>query len=232
MTYRLSKFMIGQMPSRHTVRLYVENGVYHVYNRGVEKRIIFQDAQDYQVFLHYMKRYLMEPPTDEVGPRWRLNLHKEIQLFAYCLMPNHFHFLIKQVTKSALTTFMRCFINSYTKYFNKRYERVGSLFQGKFKAAFVETEQYLLHLSRYIHLNPIHHEEVTRSDLVTLQNYPYSSYADFLGKRQTKWVKPDEILSYFKSSARLYLKDISSYQSFVENYAVPPKDFLGELTIE
>lgn len=220
------------MPSKHSIRFYTENGIYHVYNRGVEKRIIFQNSQDYKVFLHYLRRYLTEPPPSEVGPRWRLNLHKEIKLLAYCLMPNHFHLLIKQVTQTSLTTFMRCIINSYTKYFNKRYERVGSLFQGKFKAALVDTEQYLLHLSRYIHLNPIGHEETTRSDLVTLTKYQYSSYQDYLGLRRTKWVHPQEILYYFKTASKTYFKDIFSYQSFVQDYAVLPKEFLGDLTIE
>lgn len=157
------------MPSKHSVRLYTENGIYHVYNRGVEKRTIFEVEQDYRVFLSYLKRYLTKPPKiapDEVGPRWNKDIYKEIQLLSYCLMPNHFHLLIKQLTQTALTTFMRCITNAYTRYFNTKYKRVGPLFQGKFKAALAETEPYVLHLTRYIHTNPLDHESLTRSDLV------------------------------------------------------------------
>lgn len=220
------------MPSKYSVRFYTENGIYHIYNRGVEKRTIFEDKQDYQVFLHYLKRYLSPPNFNEVRPRWIVKLHQELKLFAYCLMPNHFHLLIKQDTKTSITLFMRCLINAYTKYFNEKYERVGPLFQGKFKAVLVETDAYFLHLSRYIHLNPLVHDHPTRSDLVELTQYPYSSYAEYLGQRNTKWINTQEILTYFKKPQNPIFKNFTTYKSFVEDYAVPVEDFLNDLIIE
>ncbi|OGD93952.1 hypothetical protein A2697_05680 [Candidatus Curtissbacteria bacterium RIFCSPHIGHO2_01_FULL_41_44] len=223
------------MPSKHSVKLYIENGIYHVYNRGVEKRTIFQD-HDYKVFLHYLKRYLSEP-NNEVGPRWKLRwnqgLHEKLHLMAYCLMPNHFHLLLKQFSKEAITTLMRCLSNSYTKYFNEKYDRVGPLFQGKFKAVLVENDNYLLHLTRYIHLNPINHREsTTRSDLVVLAKFNYSSYADYLGKRHTQWLNVKEVLNYFNNPTSLNIYKKHSYKEFVEDFAIDSGSALQELVIE
>ena len=202
------------MPSKYTIRFYVENGIYHVYNRGVDKRTIFEDTQDYKLFLSYLKRYLTEP-TSEVGPHWKKGLHMQIELLAYCLMGNHFHLLVKQNSKTALTTFMRCLSNSYTKYFNQKYDRVGPLLQGKFKAILVDKDNYLLHLTRYIHLNPVSHkDQITSSDLARLEQYNYSSYADYIGKLKTKWVKPEFALGYFKESSKSGI----SYKDFVEDF--------------
>src|SRR3989344_6705439 len=219
------------MPSKNSVKLYVENSYYHVYNRGVDKRKIFIDKKDYSVFLGLLKRYLVPPPVNEngldsksdesnknkVGPRnntkklrYRTDLYKKIQLISYCLMPNHFHLMIKQSTKEAIIDIMRALSNSYVIYFNKKYERTGPLFSGKYKAVIVEGEPYLLHLTRYIHLNPLD-LGYARSDLV---NYPYSSYADYLGKKNAEWLNPEEIISFFRSAQKKDLRDMLSYQSF------------------
>ncbi len=223
------------MPARNIIKVYLEDAFYHLYNRGVENRNIFQDKQDYKVFLHYLKRYLTEPPDspDEVRPRWRSDLYEKLHLIAYCLMPNHFHLMIKQFSKEAITEFMRALSNSYVRYFNEKYERVGPLFQGSYKAVLVETEPYLLHLTRYIHLNPGDLDEVrpgSRSDLV--RKYPYSSYGDYLGKRKTSWVHPEGILSFFKTAQKTTLKDLLSYQSFVEDYKEDPREVLDSLSID
>ena len=130
---------------------------------------------------------------------------------------------------------MRALINSYVHYFNKKYERVGSLFQGIYKAVLIEEENYLLHLSRYIHLNPFEVEPRSGLNLANkLANYSYSSYEEYLGKRATKWVHPEEILYFFKTSQREIpeFKDILSYQSFVENYKEDSKEILGQFSID
>lgn len=220
------------MPVRNIIKAYVENAFYHLYNRGVDGQNIFLDEQDYKVFLHFLKRYLIPKPQNEVQPRWRSDLCDKIQLVSYCLMPNHFHLLIKQSTKDAIITFMRALANSYVRYFNESHQRRGPLFEGNYKAALIETEAYLLHLTRYIHLNPLDLEEVgprTRSNLV---KYPYSSYGDYLGKRHTKWVHPEEVLAFFKTAQKTTLIDILSYQSFVEDYIEDSKEILGPLTLE
>ena len=188
------------------------------------------DHQDYVVFLNFLKRYLTKPPKNlnEVGPHYRTDLYEKINLIAYCLMPNHFHLMIKQSSKNDITDFMRALMDSYVRYFNKRYKRTGGLFQGRYKAVLVSDEPYLLHLTRYIHLNP---SELgfMRSDLI---EYRYSSYKEFMGKRQTIWVHPEEILQFFKTAQKTSLKDILSYESFVENYKEDSKEILDSLAID
>ena len=228
------------MPARNIVKIYIENGFYHIYNRGVEKRDIFIDDQDYKVFLHFLKRYLTVPPEspDRIQPGWKLDLFDKLILIAYCLMPNHFHLLIKQITKRVIADFMKALLNSYVRYFNEKYERVGPLFQGSYKGVLVDNEIYLLHLTRYIHLNPLelNSKEVPPVDRWNLkeilEKYPYSSYGDYLGKRHTSWVHPEEILAFFKTAQRTSLKDFLSYQSFVEDYKEDSREILGTLAID
>lgn len=207
------------MPAKNSVKQFVENGYYHLYNRGVEKRNIFLDQQDYFVFLSYLKKYL--DPTEGSDPH---QLSQEVDLICFCLMPNHFHLMVKQYTKDGITKLIRAVSTSYVMYFNKKYNRIGTLFQGKYKAAIILNDLYLLHLSRYIHLNPS-----KGSDPLT---YKYSSYGYYLGKQTALWVKPQEVLGHFRSSRRPKPSDLLSYQSFVEDYSQDSKEILGDLVLE
>ena len=231
------------MPSKNTIKIYTEGGFYHIYNRGVEKRIIFNKDIDYKVFLKLLKTYL-SPATDPfVHPfshvqgfqNMRLrplkSFYGQVELLSFCLMPNHFHLLIKQNVRNGMQTFMQALCTTYSNYFNRKYKRVGILFQGRYKAVLVETESYLLHLSRYIHLNP-YEAGLTRPGLVTLVTETYSSYAYYLGSKNAIWIKPDEILSYFKTAQNTSLNDCLSYQSFVEDYKKDSAEVLGDLVIE
>lgn len=219
------------MPSKNSIKVYVENGHYHVYNRGVEKRIIFQDEQDYKVFLRYLSEHLSSPSQfinslqgASLPRRLPRNHSNEVELLAFCLMPNHFHLLLKQNTKNGMENFMRSLATRYSMYFNKKYKRVGKLFQGYYKAAFVDNDNYLLHISRYIHTNP---NEYTKN----LEG-AYSSYAEYLGNRETNWIKPNEILTYFANNDFLKLSNTNSYKKFVESYAEEVEDNLGNLKLE
>ncbi len=207
------------MPAKNSVKQFVENGYYHLYNRGVNKADIFLDDQDYSVLLGFLKKYL--DPDLGSDPH---SLSSEVELLAFCLMPNHVHFLAKQRSLTGITKLMRAVFTNYVMYFNKKYNRVGTLFQGKYKAALIDNDTYLLHLSRYIHLNP-----TKGSDPKT---YPYSSYNYYLGEKNARWLKPDEVLSFFKSSRKLSLRDYLSYESFVDDYQLPPEEILGNLTID
>lgn len=228
------------MPAKNVLKLYLENGYYHIYNRGVEKRTIFQNEQDYQVFLHHLKLYLSPPQkqkgysfTEKTKQRPLNNYHEEINLLAYCLMPNHFHLLLKQKSANIIQYFMRSLGTKYVQYFNKRYQRVGPLFQDTYKAVLVQTDEQLLHLSRYLHFNPGKETISTKEgDLQRILLYSYSSYADYLGKRKTNWLNSEEILSFFKTAQKSNLKDILSYQSFVENYTQSPEESLGVLILD
>jgi len=235
------KYDLG-MPARNRVKVFIENAHYHVYNRGVEKRDIFLDDQDYRVFLSFIKAYLSPPASSLVvhpitqvtgSDPVRLRLLKsfvgEISLLAYCLMPNHFHLLLWQSPRDAMTRFLRALCTSYVMYFNKKYKRVGTLFQGIYRAAYVDEDAYLLHLSRYVHLNPF---ELTGSDPVSLIGYPYSSYAYYLGRKKAHWINPSPVLGFFQSARRTSFRDMLSYQDFIEEYTSDPREAIGVLAID
>jgi putative transposase len=227
------------MPARNAIKIYVEDGYYHIYNRGVEKRVIFKDEQDYKVFLNYLKEYLSKPSeksemlkicftlqgqTFKGIERVPKNYFEKIELVAYCLMPNHFHLLIRQNDTDSIKEFMRSLTTRYSMYFNKKYNRNGSLFQGRYRGILITDEPYLLHLSRYIHLNPVEFTD----DLTSA----YSSYADYLGLRHTRWIKPDIILDQFNNKVGIEFKKINNYKDFVEKYQQEDNLVLGNLAID
>lgn len=207
------------MPAKNIVKVFNENGFYHIYNRGVEKRYIFLDGQDYAVFLSYLKSYLS--PQDEIEkvfPSRKLkNFTDDIDLLCYCLMPNHFHFLVRQYNRVAITGFVRSILTRYSMYFNRKYERVGSLFQGTYKAVEIRSEEQLVYLTRYIHRNP---NPDTSGSNPEVDGYRYSSLGNFLGKIRQRWVKPDVILDLFSRS-----NSSLSYRSFVFDTEIDTSGF-------
>src|SRR3989304_8979592 len=151
------------MPAQYLLRTN-EDGTYcHVYNRGIENKTIFNDEDDYNVFLGFLKEYLSAPPDIETTkkvfningrafrgtPHMPKNYFGKLELVAYNLMPNHFHLLLHQKTSDSLEGFVRSLCTRYSMYFNKKYQRTGSLFQGPYKLALIKDETRLLHLPRY-----------------------------------------------------------------------------------
>ena len=210
------------MPSKNVIKTYVADGYYHIYNRGVEKRNIFQDEADYAVFLSFLAEYLQ--PKDEkslfdtlslpgmsakkkekVLKTIRLNnFSQEIVILAYALMPNHFHIFLRQRNAGSIHKFMGSLCTRYVMYFNHKYKRVGSLFQDVYKAAGIDDEEHHIHISRYIHKQAIEFA----GDLG--KPFQPSSYPEYIGERRTVWVHPEEILSIFST-----LNPELSYQQFV-----------------
>lgn len=139
-----------------------------------------------------------------------------VEIIAYCLMPNHFHFLLKQRKENGIRQFVGNVANSYTKYFNTKRERTGPLFQGRFKAVRVETDRQLLHLSRYIHLQPFSSYLV--KSLEELIEYPYSSFPQYLGKTKEGLCMKEEVLDHFKSREKykMFVFDNADYQRKLE----------------
>jgi len=225
------------MPAKNSRKQYIEQSYYHLYNRGVEKRLIFMDRQDYPVFLSYLKEYLtfkdknelydkLNDPDisykerDKIIKLLRLNnFYNEITLVAYCLMPNHFHLLIKQNRPETIDVFMNSLCTRYSMYFNRKYKRVGSLYQDVYKAVLVTSEEQLLHLSCYIHRQAICINKKQERII-----HP-CSYPEYLGKRKTSWIHPELILGRFKEDTSQL-----SYQVFVKQ--AQESNFIHKLTIE
>lgn len=215
------------MPAKNALKEYHENGYYHLYNRGVNKNPIFFDEQDYKTFLYYLKVYLSSSELQveylKLYPSRKLkNYFERLKLLAYCLMPNHFHFLIWQKDPEAINYFMRSFTVKYAMYFNRKYKRVGPLFQGVYKAVLVESEPQLIYLSKYIHRNPV---ELTSGRV--LEAYKYSSYQNYLGLFNQPWVCRDDILELFSKT-----KFSNSYRSFVEEIDERDLPMIKALVIE
>lgn len=193
--------------------IFANNQFYHVFNRGVEKRRTFLNKRDYNRFIATLEYYRYKNPPTRFSFKERPILLQNkkgtsllVEVVSFCLMPTHFHLLLKQVEDGGVTKFLSKATNSYTKYFNTKNKRVGPLFQGAFKAVWVGSDEELIHVSRYIHLNPL--IDYLAKDLKT---YPYSSYPETLGLRKG-FCSTEEILNFFQTS---------SYEKFVldqENY--------------
>jgi putative transposase len=172
---------------------------YHVYNRGVEKRLVFLDSQDYFRAIHDLFEFNNTAPAgkfflqSEVEPPiLKKSRDLLVKIHCFCLMPNHYHFLLEQIQDGGIVKFMKKFGTGYTMYFNERRKRVGPLFQGRFKAILIEKDEYLTHLSRYIHLNPVELIEPQWKENGIknwnnvgkfLKSYRWSSYLDYIGKK-------------------------------------------------
>jgi len=186
------------MPSR--IFPFVNGQFYHIYNRGTEKRTIFEKQWDYSRLIKTIKYYQLlglKPKLSRflMGSIFKPDTDKKIvDIICYCLMPNHFHFLIKQLKDGGITEFISKLSNSYTKYYNVKYNRVGPLLQGEFKAVLIESDAQLIHVSRYIHLNPI------ASFLVKdLNEYRWSSYKEYVENDTNGICNKEAVLSFFKS---------------------------------
>lgn len=193
------------MPSKNVVKEYVADAYYHVYNRGVEKRKIFLDSEDYTVFLGLLKKYLAGENHNKNNRHAFSKLDTDVALLSYCLMPNHFHLLLYQYSEEGITKLMRRINTGYVMYFNQKYDRVGRLFQGTYKASHVNADAYLQHISRYIHLNPADYK-----------NWPYSSLVYYQGAKKAKWLHPEMILDMFDSR--------QEYLEFVDDLAAAKQE--------
>ena len=176
---------------------------YHLYNRGHNYQPIFFERENYLYFLRQLRKYLLPDILD---------------IIAYCLMPNHYH-LLAYLKHADLSRHMQPFALSYTKAINKRYERVGSLFQSPFKAIHVDRDEYLLHLSRYIHLNPVEAGLVERPE-----DWEFSSYREYVGLRNGTLPRPEVVLAQFPST--------DAYREFVESCVESDKEIITPFMLD
>ena len=186
------------MAYRNVTREDAEEAFYHVYNRGVNGMEIFRDEEDYRFFERLLTRHLSrEIERDRYGREY-MNFSGNMELHAYCLMPNHYHLLLFQKEKKMLEKFMSTVVTPYTGYFNRKYKRRGPLYESPYKAVMVDGGGGALHVSRYVHLNPIGYRV-----------WEHSSYGDYLyGARE--WIETGYVLGEFKSR--------QDYLEYVEDY--------------
>lgn len=184
----------------------VSGEYYHIYNRGVDKKTIFLDKEDYFHFLKllYICNSEKSITLRNIGDNFNRG-ETIVDIGAYCIMPNHFHLLCKEKIESGTTIFMRKLLTAYSMYFNKKYKRSGVLFQGRFKSEHANNNEYLKYLYAYIHLNPAKlknskwKEELNsnKEEIFNfIENYPYSSIYEYkTGK--IKILNPNQFPNYF-----------------------------------
>lgn len=218
--------------------VFTKGEFYHLYNRGTDKRTTFERDSDYKRFCLLL--YLCNGTNSfhfERLPNWRGSTSAElidavfrdiqepiVAIGAYCLMPNHFHLLVREISEGGISTFMHKLSTAYTMYFNRKNERTGSLFQGRFKAQHADSDIYLKYLFSYIHLNPVKliepqwkTQEIGAREHVKkfLNSYPYSSYFDYINiaREFSKILNQKEFPDYFPnaSTAQEAIYDWISY---------------------
>ncbi len=203
---------------------FVENQIYHIFNRGVDKRKTFLNNEDYFRFIHDLFEfndkeivsnvfYYFNKQTKEMDFQYIKEKRKPrkliVEILIFTLMPNHFHLLLKQKKENGIVKFMQKLGTGYTNYFNKKYKRSGSLFQGRFKAVLVSDEAHLINLPFYIHTNPLelNYGSSTPIDgLNVLENYKWSSFPDYVGKKNFPSVTSREFLLEFFGGKKEYKK--------------------------
>jgi putative transposase len=202
--------------------LFATDEIYHILNRGIAQAPIFSSPKEYLRFLSLVDFYRWSNPplcfshynrlTKEEKEKFMDNLKKRssllVEIFAYCLMPNHFHLLLRQIKEKGIPKMLANLQNGYARYFNLKHKRQGALFQAMFRAVRIETDEQFLHISRYIHLNP------SSSCLVEIDNlsfYLWSSFPEYLGKQPVGFVNGQTILNLIGGKEK--------YKKFVFNQA-------------
>lgn len=174
--------------------VHFERHYYHVFNRGVNRQPIFMSSENFTFLLRRIKQFLPSYP---------------ITLIAYCLMPNHYHFLFYVKEDAGLGPFLQRLLNSYTQAFNRQQGRSGTLFEGRAKSKIIFESDYLFHITRYIHLNPV------RAGLVVKpEDWIFSNYREFIGLRQGPLFDAEFLETQFGTS--------EEYKAFVEA-EIPPE---------
>lgn len=212
---------------------FVNGEYYHLYNRGVDKRIIFKTSSDYERFLMllYISNTLESLRLDNILSSGRKKFkdifsidrgNPLISIGVWCLMPNHFHLIVRQEADGGISKFMKKIGTGYSMYFNKKYKRQGALFGGVFKSKLAESDdRYLLHLFGYIHLNPLETQfpnwekniGKSKKDMANfLESYRYSSYSEYRGKKrlESSILRAEVFPRYFENTEK--------FKGFIESY--------------
>jgi putative transposase len=235
---------------------FVNGERYHIYNRGTDKRDVFMDVYDYQRFLLGMREFntgkmgvtiremiRIEESKDEGSCRDRISADSDdgqlVRVIAYCLNPNHYHFILEQVSDDGISKFMQKIGIAYTMYFNEKYHRSGSLFQGRFKAVHIDSNEYLLYLSVYVSTNNFIHGGKN-------SKWPYSSWLDYASDVSRNTISTfiptgfcrDWISAYYTCDKSIVMDQfggsVEEYKKFAEMNAehLKNKKMLGKYLLE
>jgi putative transposase len=204
----------------------VNDEIYHVYTRSIAGFNIFRSAGDYRRMTETLRFYTaQEPPckfsvflnllekskTEKINQMQQSN--KIVNIIAYCVMPTHLHLVLKQTHEGGISKYINIALKSYSKYFNIKYERLGPLWESRFKSILVETDEYLLHLTRYVHLNPVSASLVDDS-----LNWEYSSYSEYLDLTadEARICEFSDSLEIKPETYKIFVEDRKDYQRQLE----------------
>jgi len=197
------------MPSRNILRSDTGNSYYHVYARGAGRSIIFSSPEDKDYFLYLVSRHLGHKLAVAKNGYHYPNYRTKLELLSYCLMDNHFHLLFYQSKAGVLAKMMKSILAAYTMYFNRKYGSSGPLLESRYRSSLVDKDSYLLHVSRYIHLNP-------RS----WKYYKHSSIIHIRKSTEPEWLQTEKVLNLHKSR-KSYLEFVADYEEM--------RDMLAEM---
>jgi len=233
---RYSKYWVYLFGTNKNMRKldFANNHYYHIYNRGADKRIIFEDNGDYVRFIHYL--YELNDTLETSNLSRSINTHlneggeasfikhkrereKLVNIICFCLMPNHYHLILEQLVEGGISKFMQKLGTAYTMFFNTKYKRSGVLFQGVFKAILIDSDGYLLQLFRYIHLNPLEKIGYNVAKNIKdwheannfLESFKWSSYLDYINKNNFPSVTSRDFINKFFPSAEKHQYFINQF---------------------
>lgn len=203
--------------------------IYHILSRGVDKRKIFLEEEDYLRFIHDLFEFNNQEAALNIGYFFKnqyIDLRSQyingkrkflVKILIFCLMPNHYHLILSPLIEGGITKFMRKLNIGYAKYFNQKYERVGALFQGRYKSILIRDESHFIHLPYYIHLNPLdlefpewRNKEIKnyKKAIEFLENYRWSSFPDYIGKKNFPSVTQRNLFLKFFEGQKNYKKEM------------------------
>ena len=199
----------------------VNNHYYHVFSRSIAKYVIFSDQEDYDRFYQLLDFYrfidfnykyshflvLTTSNKEEIRNEITIRNDRHVDMVAYCLMPTHIHLILKQVKDGGISKYMSRVLNSYSRYFNTKHGRIGPLWSGRFKSVLIDHDEQLLHITRYIHLNP------TSANLIDKpENWPSSSYNEYIGECDNRLCRFGNIVDMSTTEYKKFTENQKDYQ--------------------
>ncbi len=209
----------------------VTDEIYHIFNRTVGGALLYKDVGAYQRFLDLLNFYRFKNNNLRFSHYYRLSKKQKkkylvnlnstgvrCEIYAFCLMPNHYHLLVKQRQDEGISNSLRLIQNSFAKFYNLKYKRKGPLFESRFSGVRMETEEQLIHVCRYIHLNPF--SSYVLENMAQLERYPWNSYLDYLGDRPRSFVETSYIKGMFGNlvNFKKFTEDRADYQRSLEMF--------------